>query len=158
MPTLSASATKVQQFLAAKGVDMDVVELPGSTRTAKEAASTLGCAVAQIAKSLIFKDAVSGLAVLIVASGSNRVDVAKVEAATGLTLEKADADFVRTQTGFAIGGVPPVAHANPVITLLDTDLKKYPQLWAAAGTPHAVFPLKAADLSTLTDGRWLVIA
>lgn len=153
-----SSARKVQDFLNDRGFSFEVRELPASTRTAKEAAEAIGCTVPQIAKSLIFRDEASDRAVLIVASGSNRVSTEKVEAATGLTLGKADGRFVRERTGFAIGGVPPVAHATPVITLLDPDLKQYDTIWAAAGTPNAVFALKPADLEPLTEGRWIDLA
>ncbi len=155
---LKASAQKVQDFLSHSGMDFKVSELPASTRTAKDAASALGCEVAQIAKSLIFKDNNSGQAVLIITSGSNRVDVQKVEVATGLKLGKADADFVRQQTGFAIGGVPPVGHKNPSRILLDEDLNNFESLWAAAGTPNAVFCLIPAELEQLTKGQYLAVS
>lgn len=153
-----SSARKVQDYLNERGFSFAVRELPASTRTAAEAAEAIGCSVPQIAKSLIFRDEVSGRAVLIIASGGNRVSTDKVEAATGLKLGKADGRFVREKTGFAIGGVPPVAHATPVITLLDPDLKQYETIWAAAGTPNAVFALKPTDLDPLTHGHWIDLA
>ena len=155
---LSSSAKRVQDFLALKGFSFEVRELPGSTRTAQEAADSIGCQVAQIAKSVVFKDKNSGRPVLVIASGVNRVDVNKVKAATGLDLGKADGKFVKDRVGFAIGGVPPVGHSEPLQTILDPDLKNYETIWAAAGKPFAVFPLKSADLESLTGGQWVELA
>ena len=154
---LSSSAQRVQTALAEKGVDLEVVELPDSTRTAREAASAIGCRVGQIAKSLIFKGQESGQAVLVIASGANRVDTQKIEAALGEAIGKADADFVREQTGFVIGGVPPVGHAQPPPTFIDEDLRQYEEIWAAAGTPFAVFRLKPAELEEIAPGRVLTV-
>ena len=153
-----SGSQKVQEFLAEHGADFVVKELASSTRTAIDAANTLGCEVAQIAKSLIFRDRDSGNPVLVVASGANRVDTARIEQATGLRLVKADADFVKQQTGYTIGGVPPLAHNENVITILDPDLKQYDLIWAAAGTPYAVFALHATDLEALTGGQWMPVA
>src|SRR5450631_706749 len=155
---LSDSANRVQDFLREKGFSFEVRELPGSTRTAQEAAHSIGCEVAQIAKSLVFREKVTNLPVLVIASGSNRVDLAKIESGTGLRLGKADANFVREHVGFAIGGIPPVGHIEPLETILDPDLKKYDVIWAAAGTPFAVFQLKPADLEPMTNGRWIELA
>jgi len=130
-----------------------VVELPSSTRTAVEAAKAVGCQVGQIVKSLVFRAKRSRQAILIIASGENRVSEPKIEALIGEPLGKADADFVRQQTGFAIGGVPPVGHLNRLITFIDVDLLSYNVVWAAAGTPHAVFCLNPADLERITGGR-----
>ena len=152
---LSESANRVQDFLLEKGFSFEVKELPGSTRTAREAADSIGCAVAQIAKSLVFREKETNLPVLVIASGSNRVDLAKIEKETGLKLGKADGNYVKERVGYAIGGIPPVGHNESLETLLDTDLKKYEVIWAAAGTPFAVFQLKPADLEPLTNGRWL---
>ena len=148
----------MQDFLREKGFSFEVRELPGSTRTAQEAADSIGCEVAQIAKSLVFREKETNLPVLVIASGSNRVDLAKIESGTGLKLGKADANFVREHVGFAIGGIPPVAHNEPLETILDQDLKKYDVIWAAAGTPFAVFQLKPADLGPLTQGRWIELS
>ena len=155
---LRNSAKRVQDFLASKGFSFEVRELPGSTRTAQEAADSIGCQVAQIAKSLVFKEKTSGRPVLVIASGVNRVDVNKVKHVTGLDLGKADGKFVKDRVGFAIGGVPPVGHSEPLETILDPALKNYETIWAAAGTPFAVFPLKSADLEGLTGGQWVELA
>jgi len=155
---LSNSANRVQNFLSEKGFSFDVKELPGSTRTAQEAADSIGCEVAQIAKSLVFKEKDTNLPVLVIASGSNRVDVAKIEKETGLKLGKADGNYVKERVGYAIGGIPPVGHNEPLETILDEDLRKYTVIWAAAGTPFAVFQLKPSDLEPLTSGRWLQLA
>lgn len=155
---MKSSAKKVQEFLQSRGHDFVVQELPASTRTAQNAAEAIGCEVAQIAKSLVFRDADSGEPVLVVASGANRVDLEKIKTALGISLVKSDAAFVKERLGYAIGGVPPVAHQSRVITLLDEDLKHYPTLWAAAGTPNAVFELGWEDLQTLTEGRWVRLA
>ena len=152
---LSASAQKVQDALSARGMTLQVVELPGSTRTAQEAAQAIGCDVGQIVKSLVFKGKRSGKPVLVIASGSNRVDERKIEALIGEPLGKADADFVRQQTGFVIGGVPPVGHSQPLLTYVDADLLEYAEIWAAAGTPHAVFRLTPQELCELTGGEVL---
>ena len=150
---LSTSAQKVQAALQAQGYDLQVVELPGSTRTAAEAAQAIGCQVGQIVKSLVFKGKRSGRAILVEASGSNRVDERALEALIGEPLGKADADFVREHTGFVIGGVPPVAHAEELPTYIDEDLLQYGEIWAAAGTPHAVFRLTPDALLALTGGQ-----
>jgi len=150
---LSPSAQKVQAALQALGLQLQVVELPGSTRTAVEAAQSVGCQVGQIVKSLVFKGKRSGRPLLVVASGAHRVDERRLEALIGEPLGKADADFVRERTGFAIGGVPPAGHAEPIETYIDADLLQYDEIWAAAGTPHAVFRLTPADLERMTAGR-----
>ena len=149
----SRSARRVQEALAARGFAFDVKEFPESTRTSAEAAAAIGCAVGEIAKSLVFRGAESGEAVLIIASGANRVDSAKAEALLGEAIGRADADFVRAATGFAIGGVPPLGHDRPLVTLIDEDLLAFEVIWAAAGTPNAVFRLSPSDLSDLTGGR-----
>ncbi len=154
MPTisLSASAQKVQDALNQFGVSLHVVELPASTRTAVEAASAVGCAVGQIAKSLVFKSQ-SGKPILVIASGLTRVNEKRIGELLGELIGKADADFVRAQTGFVIGGVPPVGHTSPLDTFVDEDLLQFDVIWAAAGTPNAVFELTPADLVKITGGR-----
>jgi prolyl-tRNA editing enzyme YbaK/EbsC (Cys-tRNA(Pro) deacylase) len=150
---LSASAQKVQDALAARGLALTVVELPQSTRTAAEAASVVGCAVGQIVKSIIFRAAESDRPVLVLTSGANRVSEKAVAALLGERLARADPDFVRTRTGFVIGGVPPVGHAEAPVTFVDEDLLAYTEIWAAAGTPNAVFRLTPPDLLALTAGQ-----
>ena len=156
--SLSASAQKVQDFLAARGHELQVIELPASTRTAMEAAEAIGVSVGQIVKSLIFRAKRSHRPVLVIASCSNRVNEKQIEALIGEPLGKADAEFVRIQTGYAIGGVPPVAHANPIPVYIDQDLLQYEEVWAAAGTPHAVFRLTPDELVGLTGGQVVQIA
>jgi len=155
---LSDSASRVQGFLSERGFVFEVKELPGSTRTAQEAADSIGCAVAQIAKSLVFREKESDIPILVIASGSNRVDTEKIETETGLKLGKADGKYVKERVGFAIGGIPPIGHNEPLVTILDADLKKYEVIWAAAGTPFAVFQLKPSDLGPLTNGRWMELS
>ena len=155
---LSPSAQKVQDALQALGFTLQVVELPDSTRTAVEAAQAIGCQVGQIVKSLVFKGKRSERPILVIASGSNRVNEKAIEALIGEPLGKADADFVRQRTGFVIGGVPPVGHASPLVTFIDQDLLQFSEVWAAAGTPHAVFRLNPADLPRMTGGRVIQIA
>ncbi len=127
-------------------------EFEESTRTAAEAAAAVGCTVAQIAKSIVFRGETSGRAVLVVTSGTNRVDEAKVGALIGERIGRADAAFVKDQTGFSIGGVPPVGQQAPLIIVLDQDLATWPEIWAAGGTPNAVFRLTFQDLKRLTQG------
>ena len=150
--TLKPAAERIQAALAEAGLQAKVQEFPESTRTAADAAAAIGCSVAQIAKSLIFKGRQSGRSILVVASGANRVEERKVAALVGEALEKADAAFVRSATGYAIGGVPPVGHVSPPITVIDEDLLQLDEIWAAAGTPNAVFALTPAALVTLTSG------
>jgi prolyl-tRNA editing enzyme YbaK/EbsC (Cys-tRNA(Pro) deacylase) len=153
--TLSRSAARVQAALAASGIEAKVVELPASTRTAAEAAAAVGCEIAQIAKSLVFRGLTSGEPLLVIASGANRVNEALVGEAAGEAIGKADAEFVRARVGFAIGGIPPVGHDAPLRTFIDEDLLRLDRVWAAAGTPHALFELSGADLPRLTGGRVL---
>ncbi len=150
---LSASAQKVQDMLNALGFEHEVVELPDSTRTAKEAAQAIGCRVEQIVKSLIFKGQDSRTPILVVASGTNRVNEQRIGELVREPIEKADADFVRQRTGFGVGGVPPVGHSERLKTFIDEDLLQYEVIWAAAGTPHAVFRLTPADLQAMTGGE-----
>jgi prolyl-tRNA editing enzyme YbaK/EbsC (Cys-tRNA(Pro) deacylase) len=150
---LSSSAQKVQDALDAFGMTLQVVELPASTRSAAEAAQAIGCQVGQIAKSLVFMGKKTGYPVLVIASGVNRVNEKQIGELLGESIAKADADFVRQQTGFVIGGVPPVGHAQPLTTFVDEDLLEYEVIWAAAGTPHAVFQLEPSNLVRITSGR-----
>jgi prolyl-tRNA editing enzyme YbaK/EbsC (Cys-tRNA(Pro) deacylase) len=148
-----ASADRVRQALAALGLVADIREFGASTRTSADAAAAIGCTVAQIAKSLVFRARPSGRAVLVIASGVNRVSEAKLAAAVGEAIGKADAAFVRDKTGFAIGGVAPVGHIGKPVILIDEDLLQFAEIWAAAGTPNSVFRLAAADLQRVTGGR-----
>ncbi len=156
--SLKASARRVQDALRAAGFSNEVVELPDSARTAAEAAAAVGCQVGQIVKSLLFEARPSGRAVLVAASGSHRVDEQAVAAVVGERIARASADFVRERTGFAIGGVPPVGHAQPVLAVVDEALLGYERIWAAAGHPHAVFALTPGELVRMTGGTVARIA
>jgi len=149
---LSASAQRVQDDLRARGFTNEVIELAIPVRTAADAAREVGCDVAQIVKSLVFRKQ-SGGALLVLTSGRNRVDEAKVGELVAEPIAKADAAFVREVTGYAIGGVPPAGHPAPIDTLVDRDLLPLGEVWAAAGTPRTVFPIGADDLVRLTGGR-----
>lgn len=153
MTQLSPSARKVQDTLRALGFDLTVIEHAESTRTAQEAAERVGVTLGQIVKSLIFKGKASGKPILVLTSGANRVDEKRVKAYAGEKIERADANFVREVTGYAIGGVPPIAYAQPMETYLDEDLLQYDLIWAAAGTPNAVFELTPGDLQKMTGGK-----
>ena len=154
---LSNSASRVQAYLSKFGQDFEVREFSSSTRTAVDAADSIGCKVGQIAKSLIFQDKKTDELVLVIASGCNRVDTKKISKTIGFKLKQAKADLVKQKTGFAIGGIPPVAHTEQLQTILDEDLKLYDEIWAAAGTPHSVFQLTPTSLKELTEGNWLDI-
>jgi prolyl-tRNA editing enzyme YbaK/EbsC (Cys-tRNA(Pro) deacylase) len=142
------NALRVQ---AALGPSFTVVEFDESTHTAQEAADAIGCSLAQIAKSILFRSA-SGRAVLIIASGINRVDEKKIRSLLGEKIERASPDFVKEMTGFDVGGVPPLAHAKPCVVFLDEDLKAYPTVWAAGGTSNAVFEIGFEALVTRSGG------
>jgi prolyl-tRNA editing enzyme YbaK/EbsC (Cys-tRNA(Pro) deacylase) len=148
---LSKNSQIVQEYLDQFGLELKVRELEESTRTAQDAANAVNCQLGQIVKSLIFRSGDRPLLFLV--SGKNQLNVHVVSAQLDITLEKANADFVRTNTGFPIGGVPPVAHAQKMDVFIDRDLITYDLVWAAAGTPHAVFPLKSKDLPRITNGR-----
>jgi prolyl-tRNA editing enzyme YbaK/EbsC (Cys-tRNA(Pro) deacylase) len=143
----------VQDALGALGLGHEIVDLGLSARTAADAARAVGCRVDQIAKSLVFRLRESGRALLVVTSGAHRVDEAQVATLVGEPLDRADADFVRAETGFAIGGVAPIGHLKPVVTLVDEHLLTFDEIWAAAGHPNTVFRLRPADLVTMTGGR-----
>lgn len=153
LSTLSPSAQKVQEALQAKGYSNQIKEFTETTRTSEDAARAIGCQVEQIAKSLVFKGKASGKPILVIASGSNRVNEKLFVEHVGEALKKPDADYVREQTGFAIGGIPPLGHAHPVETFIDEDLLQLGEIWAAAGTPNAVFPLTPAELVAMTGGK-----
>lgn len=150
---LSPSAQKVQDALQIFGLSLQVVELPASTRTSAEAAQAAGCAVGQIAKSIIFRAVQSNRPVLVITSGSNRVEERKITALLGEPIGKADAEFVRQRTGFVIGGVPPLGHSERLVTFIDQDLLQYAEVWGAAGTPNAIFRLTPQTLVQITGGQ-----
>jgi prolyl-tRNA editing enzyme YbaK/EbsC (Cys-tRNA(Pro) deacylase) len=150
---LSSSAKKVQEVLKVLGLELQVVELQETTRTSADAARAVGCEVGQIAKSLVFRGQKTQRPILVIASGSNRVNEKRVGELISEPLGKADADFVRQKTGFVIGGVPPVGHAEKLEVFIDEDLLRYSEIWAAAGTPNAVFRLTPSDLVRMTEGR-----
>ena len=148
----SVSVMRVRQALAQAGVASEIVELPGAARTAADAARFLGCDVAKIANSLVFRATTSATPLLVMCSGARRVDLDRLARIAGEPVAKADAQFVRQSTGFAIGGVPPVGHAAPLRTFVDDSLAAHAMLWAAAGHPHTVFCISYAQLLTLTSG------
>ncbi len=151
--SLSNSAQKVQIALKELGLPCEVVEMPDSTRTAVEAAAAIGCSVSQIVKSLIFRGKSSGQAILVLASGTNRVDEKLVASIVEEAIDRAEPDFVRVQTGYAIGGIPPLGFARSIQAVIDSDLLVFDEVWAAAGTPHAVFRLNPKDLERMTGGK-----
>lgn len=153
-PAQHPTARRNAQLLQQAGILTDVVEFEAPVRTSAESAVAIGCSVAEIAKSIVFRGLVSGSAVMVVASGDNRVSEAKVAGLVGQALGRADADFVRAVTGYAIGGVAPFGHAQTCHVLLDEDLQRFATVWAAAGTPYSVFPLSPAQLQQLTGAGW----
>ena len=134
---------------------MDAVE---DSRKLREAAAAIGCQVEQIAKSLVFQRTDTNQPVLVIASGSNRVDEQLVSSYLKASIVKADADFVRSSTGYAIGGIPPLGHRIPIQTLIDQDLLRLDPVWAAAGTPHAVFSVSPHELVAITDGHVIAVS
>ena len=157
MNNLKSSAQRVQSALERLGLSLQVVELPASTRTAAEAADSIGCTLGQIAKSLVFKTRQTNKPILVIASGKNRVDEKIIANLVGEKIGKADADFVRQHTGFSIGGVPPVGHNELIETFIDADLIAYNEIWAAAGTPYAVFRTTGDVLLRATKGKVVTI-
>jgi prolyl-tRNA editing enzyme YbaK/EbsC (Cys-tRNA(Pro) deacylase) len=149
---LPASAQRVQDALAAAGVESHVIELSVAARTSQQAADALGIDVGQIAKSLIFRAVDSGRAVLVIAAGDRRVDEAKIAARLGEAIERAKPEFVREYSGFAIGGVAPLGHAKAMTTFIDTSLRRFDVVWAAGGTPHCVFPITPDELVRVSGG------
>lgn len=139
--SISKRARQFQDTLHQRGYDLAVVELPDSTRTADDAAKALGCSKAQIVKSLVFRHVATDKPVVVLASGPNRVNEDVISGLLGSEIAKADADYVKRVTGFAIGGVPPLGHREPVTMFVDEDLLGFEETWAAAGTPHAVFKI-----------------
>ena len=153
MSDLNPTAAAFQNYLREQGLDIEVVEFKESTKTAQAAAEVMGCNVAQIAKSIIFRGETSGRGILVITSGKNRVCEKKVAALAGEIPGKANAAFERETTGYAIGGVPPVAHAQAMTVFIDEDLMAQGTIWAAAGTPNSMFPLTPALLLRLTGGQ-----
>jgi prolyl-tRNA editing enzyme YbaK/EbsC (Cys-tRNA(Pro) deacylase) len=151
---LAKSTLSVQESLSKLQLECKVLELPSSARTASDAVSSIGCDIAQIVKSLIFKTKNTHKPVLVLASGPNQVDVKQIEAYLDESITKADASFVREVTGFAIGGIPPIGHKNIIdLIYIDQDLTDLDEVWAAAGTPNAVFCIKSQDLLKATSGK-----
>jgi prolyl-tRNA editing enzyme YbaK/EbsC (Cys-tRNA(Pro) deacylase) len=148
----------VQDALRELGLPADVRELDASTRTAPEAAAAVGCELGAIVKSLVFRGERSGDPVLVLVSGDNRAVESRVAEEAGEPVGRADADFVRSATGYAIGGVPPVGHPSPLRPLVDEDLLRFEVVWAAAGTPRAVFPAEPGELARVSGGRVVTIA
>jgi prolyl-tRNA editing enzyme YbaK/EbsC (Cys-tRNA(Pro) deacylase) len=155
---LPASAQRVQDALAAAGLTAQVIELAVAARTSQQAADALGIEVGQIAKSLIFRATQSDRAVLVIAAGDRRVDEARIAAHLGEPIGRADPTFVREHSGFAIGGVAPLAHARPMVTFVDTSLRRFDVVWAAGGTPHCVFPLAPDALVRVSGGSEIDVA
>lgn len=155
--SLHPSAQKVQEALKALGFQNRVIELQSTTRTSAEAAWAVGCRVEQIAKSILFRGKETDQPVLVIASGINRVNEKRIEELISEPVGKADANYVRLKTGFVIGGVPPVGHPGKIVIFIDEDLLQYEEIWAAAGTPHAVFQLTPSDLVKMTGGRVIAI-
>lgn len=153
MSPLSPTAQKIQDLLDATGLDLTVVEFVDSTRTAQEAADRVGCTLGQIVKSLVFRGQQSNQPILVLTSGANRVDEKRISKYLGEKIARAEPEFVREVTGFAIGGVPPVGHAQPLKAYLDEDLMQYAFIWAAAGTPKAVFQLTPQQLLSISAGE-----
>jgi prolyl-tRNA editing enzyme YbaK/EbsC (Cys-tRNA(Pro) deacylase) len=155
---LPPSAQRVQEALAAAGLDSRVVELAIAARTSAQAAGALGVEVGQIAKSLVFRAAKSGRAILVIAAGDRRVAEERIAAILGEPIERATPDFVRENSGFAIGGVAPVGHARAMATFVDTSLRRFSELWAAGGTPHCVFPIAPDALIRVSGGTEVDVA
>ena len=152
------SVVRVMNALRAAGIDSPIVELPGAAHTAKLAAQFLGCELGQIANSLVFRGRASDGAILVMSSGARRVDMAKLAAAVGEEVGKADAEFVRAATGLAIGGVAPVGHTERLRTFVERSLAAWPEIWAAAGHPNTVFRLTYAELVRITAGTEVDVA
>jgi prolyl-tRNA editing enzyme YbaK/EbsC (Cys-tRNA(Pro) deacylase) len=150
---LSPTAQRVQELLSARGFPCKVIEFTESTRTSQEAADRAGCTLGQITKSMIFRGKTTHKPILVLTSGSNRVDEGRISQYAGEPIGRADADFVRAVTGFAIGGVPPLGHAQQMETYVDEDLMQHSSIWAAAGTPNAIFELTPLQLQQMTGGK-----
>ena len=154
---LSRSTRRFVEIVNRMGIDLEVVELPSSTRTAVDAAAAIGCSVAQIVKSLVFRTVAGKEPLMVIASGVNRVNESRIAEFVGEPIEKADAAYVREKTGFVIGGVPPIGHTVTIRTFIDEDLLKLDEIWAAAGTPNSVCKLSGDILLRITNGDVKVI-
>jgi len=148
---MSKSLKRVRRALEEAGITADIREMPGETRTAQQAADAAGCHLDQIAKSIIFRGEASDRAILFLTAGGNQVDSVKASAVAGETLGKADAALIRAQTGFAIGGVSPVGHLNPITAFMDARLLEFELIWAAAGTPRHIFAIDPGSVQDLTS-------
>lgn len=154
---LSSGVQQVEQAIKAHGLDCRFVEMQATTRSARDAAQALGCRVEQIVKSLIFKGKKTQKPILILAGGANRVNVKNLREHVSEAVKMAQPDFVQAQTGFAIGGVPPVGHSQPLKTFIDKDLMQYEEIWAAAGTANAMFKITPRNLQKITGGQVISI-
>ena len=150
---MSKSLRRVQSALTEAGVSAEVMEMPAETRTAQQAADAAGCDLDQIAKSIIFRGLNTDSAILFLTAGGNRVSADKASVCAGEPLGKADADLIRRQTGFAIGGVAPIGHLNPIRAFYDSTLLKFTTIWAAAGTPRHIFPIDPHILQEISDAQ-----
>lgn len=150
---MSKSLARVEAALKSSGVRVRVVEMPGETRTAQQAAQEAGCHLDQIVKSIVFRGEESGHVVLFLTAGGNRVDAARAAGVAGEPMGKADAELIRAETGFAIGGVAPIGHLRPVRAFLDPRLLGFAVVWAAAGTPRHVFAIAPEDLVRITGAQ-----
>ena len=153
-----SSAARVAAELDRLGLPTRIVTLPDSTRSAPDAARAIGCGLGQIVKSLVFRRVDDDAAVLVLMAGDRRVDEARLAAVVGAPVEQATGRFVRDATGYAIGGVPPVGHREGIATFVDAALLAHPEVWAAAGTPHSVFPIAPDDLVRAAAGRVVEVA
>jgi len=151
--TLSSTAQRVQDLITARGFPCKVIEFAESTRTSQEAADRAGCTLGQITKSMIFMGKSTRKPILVLTSGANRVNERLISEYAAEPIGRADADFVRIVTGFAIGGVPPLGHAQQMETYIDEDLMQYKTIWAAAGTPNAIFELSPSQLQEMAGGK-----
>ncbi len=151
--SLNTSVRKVEKALKAHGLECQVLNMEETTRSAQDAANSLGCRVEQIVKSLVFMTKKTKKPILVIASGANRVNTKKIRNLLSEPIKMADPDFVRAKTGFAVGGVPPLGHSNPLATFIDEDLLKYSEIWAAAGTSNTMFKLSPDDLQKITQGQ-----
>jgi prolyl-tRNA editing enzyme YbaK/EbsC (Cys-tRNA(Pro) deacylase) len=150
---LNPTAQKIQTILDQLGYTCEVIEFQETTRTSIDAAARVGCSLGQIVKSLIFRGKLSGKPILILTSGANRVDTKKITSIIGESIDRADPEFVRSCTGFAIGGIPPVGYLSVIETIMDEDLLSYDYLWAAAGTPNAVFKVTPQELLSMSSAK-----